>query len=54
MTAVQRQEQRENVTALKKLAILVEINMAIGRTFHLKESLLATLKILQKSYPVGL
>ncbi|MBN1561235.1 sigma 54-interacting transcriptional regulator [candidate division KSB1 bacterium] len=38
------------MTALKKLSILVEINIAIGRTFNLKESLVATLKILQKSY----
>ena len=43
-------EQKENANALKKLSILVEINNAIGRTFNLKESLIATLKILQKSY----
>ncbi|RQW06032.1 AAA family ATPase [candidate division KSB1 bacterium] len=40
------------MTALKKLTILVEINNAIGRTFDLKESLIATLKILQKSYHI--
>jgi len=43
---------RENVTAMKKLSILVEINNAISRRFDLKESLIATLKILQKSYHI--
>ena len=44
--------QKENVPVLKKLSILVEINNAISRTFNLKESLMATLKILQKSYHI--
>ncbi|RPH97254.1 MAG: GAF domain-containing protein, partial [Calditrichaeota bacterium] len=42
----------ESSRVLNKLSILVEINNAIGRTFDLKESLLATLKILQKSYHI--
>jgi len=37
---------------LKKLAMLVEINQAISRTFNLKDSLKATLKILQHSYNI--
>lgn len=45
-------EHRENANALKKLSILVEINNAISRTFVLKDSLMATLKILQKSYHI--
>ncbi len=44
--------QKENSSALKKLSMLVEINNAISRTFNLKESLMATLKILQKSYHI--
>ena len=43
---------KENASALKKLSILIEINNAISRTFNLKESLMATLKILQKSYHI--
>ncbi|MDZ7724872.1 MAG: sigma 54-interacting transcriptional regulator [candidate division KSB1 bacterium] len=39
-------------THLKELEMLVEINQAISRTFNLKESLRATLKILQRSYQV--
>jgi len=41
-----------NIPTFKKLSILVEINNAISRTFNLKESLMATLKILQKSYHI--
>ena len=41
-----------NSQIVKKLSILVEVNYAISRTFDLKESLKATLKILQKSYRI--
>ena len=52
MATKPRDNQKENVPVLKKLSILVEINNAISRTFNLKESLMATLKILQKSYHI--
>ena len=44
--------RRESAADLKKLSILIEVNNAISRTFNLKESLLATLKILKRSYHI--
>ncbi|MHA1835979.1 MAG: sigma 54-interacting transcriptional regulator, partial [Candidatus Odinarchaeia archaeon] len=38
--------------AIRKLSILIEINQVVSRTLDLKESLQATLKILQKSYHI--
>ncbi len=48
----QSKNQRDAAPLLNKLSMLVEINNAIGRNFNLIESLMATLKILQKSYNV--
>lgn len=51
-STAQSKTQRDVATVLNKLSMLVEINNAIGRTFNLRESLMATLKILQKSYNI--
>jgi Nif-specific regulatory protein len=48
----QSKTHREVAAVLNKLSMLVEINNAIGRNFNLRESLMATLKILQKSYNI--
>lgn len=43
---------KESKSAMQKLSILIEINEAVSRTMDLHDSLLATLKILQRSYNI--
>ncbi|MDZ7346208.1 MAG: sigma 54-interacting transcriptional regulator [candidate division KSB1 bacterium] len=45
-------QNMEDERLLNKLSILLEINTAISRTFDLKESLMAVLKILKNSYHI--
>jgi Nif-specific regulatory protein len=45
-------ESKESKLIMQKLSILIEINEAVSRTIELRDSLLATLKVLQKSYNI--
>ena len=45
-------ENKESKLVMQKLSILIEINEAVSRTIELRDSLLATLRVLQKSYSI--
>lgn len=52
MPPINDKKANNEASLMKKLSILIEINQAIGRTFDLKESLSATLQILEKSFNI--
>lgn len=47
-----QKESNADITTMKKMSILIEINQAISRNFNLRDSLEATLQILEKSYNI--